>query len=146
MALGAVRAVQETGAAGKVIVVSVDGIPDGLEAVKQGSLAGTVTQYPEAMAYLAVEALVKKLNGESVPETIDSPVKLITKENLADAASVLQRQQQHLNPESWRTAPACPMSSALALRRHGYRQVSLKAHRQVAAVAEGDELSHRMWP
>ena len=37
------------------------------------------------MAYLAVEALVKKLNGESVPETIDSPIRLITKENLADA-------------------------------------------------------------
>ena len=85
MALGVVRAVQETGAAGRVIVVSVDGIPDALEAVKQGSLAGTVTQYPEAMAYLAVEALVKKLNGESVPETIDSPIKLITKENLTDA-------------------------------------------------------------
>jgi ABC-type sugar transport system substrate-binding protein len=85
MALGVVRAVQETGAAGKVLVVSVDGIPDGLEAVKQGSLAGTVTQYPEAMAYLAVEALVKKLNGENVPEKIDSPVKLITKDNLADA-------------------------------------------------------------
>ena len=65
--------------------MSVDGIPDALEAVKQGSLAGTVTQYPEAMAYLAVEALVKKLNGESVPEKIDSPIKLITKENLTDA-------------------------------------------------------------
>ena len=55
------------------------------EAVKQGSLAGTVMQYPEAMAYLAVEALIKKLDGESVPEKIDSPVKLITKDNLADA-------------------------------------------------------------
>ncbi len=85
MALGVVDAVQAAGATGKIIVVSVDGIPDGLEAVKQGSLAGTVMQYPEAMAYLAVEALIKKLNGESVPEKIDSPVKLITKDNLADA-------------------------------------------------------------
>jgi ABC-type sugar transport system substrate-binding protein len=85
MALGVIRAVQEAGAAGKVLVVSVDGIPDALEAVKQGSLAGTVTQYPEAMAYLAVETLVKKLNGAGVPQKIDSPIKLITKDNLADA-------------------------------------------------------------
>jgi ABC-type sugar transport system substrate-binding protein len=85
MALGVIRAVQEAGVAGKVMVISVDGIPDALEAIKQGSLAGTVTQYPEAMAYLAVETLLKKLNGESVPEKIDSPIKLITKDNLGDA-------------------------------------------------------------
>ena len=86
MALGVVRAVQEAGAAGKVIVVSVDGIPDAIEAVRQGSLAGTVAQYPDAMAYLAIETMVKKLKGEAVPEKIDSPIKLITKENLSDAA------------------------------------------------------------
>ena len=86
MALGVVRAVQEAGAAGKVIVVSVDGIPDAIDAVKQGSLAGTVAQYPDAMAYLAIETIIKKLKGEAVPEKIDSPIKLITKENLSDAA------------------------------------------------------------
>jgi ribose transport system substrate-binding protein len=86
MALGVVRAVQEAGAAGKVIVVSVDGIPDAIEAVKQGSLAGTVAQYPDAMAYLAIETMVKNLKGEAVAEKIDSPIKLITKENLSDAA------------------------------------------------------------
>ena len=85
MALGVVRAVQETGAAGKVIVVAVDGIPEAIDAVRQGSLAGTVAQYPDAMAYLAIEILVKKLNGETVPEKVDSPIKLITKDNLADA-------------------------------------------------------------
>jgi ABC-type sugar transport system substrate-binding protein len=77
--------VQESGATGKVIVVSVDGIPDAIEAVRQGSLAGTVAQYPDAMAYLAIETMVKKLEGEAVPEKIDSPVRLITKDNLSDA-------------------------------------------------------------
>jgi ABC-type sugar transport system substrate-binding protein len=86
MALGVVRAVQEAGAAGQVNVVSVDGIPDAIDAVKQGSLAGTVAQYPDAMAYLAIETIIKKLKGEAVPEKIDSPIKLITKENLSDAA------------------------------------------------------------
>ena len=85
MALGVVRAVQEAGAAGKVIVVSVDGIPDAVEAVKEGLLAGTVAQYPDAMAYLAIETMLKVLKGEAVPKTIDSPIKLITKDNLPDA-------------------------------------------------------------
>jgi ribose transport system substrate-binding protein len=85
MALGVVGAVQEEGVAGKVVVVSVDGIPEALEAVKQGSLAGTVAQYPDAMAYLAIETMVRALKGEPLPETIDSPIKLITKENLSEA-------------------------------------------------------------
>jgi ABC-type sugar transport system substrate-binding protein len=85
MALGVTRAVEEAGAAGKVMVVSVDGIPEAIDAVRQGSLAGTVAQYPDAMAYLAVEALLKALKGEALPEKIDSPIKLITKGNLADA-------------------------------------------------------------
>jgi ABC-type sugar transport system ATPase subunit len=65
--------------------VSVDGTADALDAVKQGQLAGTVAQYPDTMAYMAVEALVKKLNGETVPEKIDSPIKLITKDNVSEA-------------------------------------------------------------
>ena len=92
MALGVIRAVQEAGAAGKVIVVSVDGIPDAIEAVRQGSLAGTVAQYPDAMAYLAIETMVKKLKGEAVPEKIDSPIKLITKDNLSEAAKYFKEE------------------------------------------------------
>jgi len=92
MALGVVRAVQEAGAAGKVIVVSVDGIPEAIDAVRQGSLAGTVAQYPDAMAYLAIETMVKMLKGEAVPEKIDSPIKLITKENLSDAAKYFKEE------------------------------------------------------
>jgi ABC-type sugar transport system substrate-binding protein len=85
MALGVVDAVQAAGATGKVIVVSVDATPDALKAVKQDLLAGTVAQYPDAMAYMAIETMVKKLNGETVPEKIDAPIKLITKDNLSDA-------------------------------------------------------------
>jgi ABC-type sugar transport system substrate-binding protein len=85
MALGVVGAVQTAGATGKIIVVSVDGTPDAIDALKQGLLAGTVAQYPDAMAYTAIETLVKKLNGETVPEKIYSPIKLITKDNVSDA-------------------------------------------------------------
>jgi ABC-type sugar transport system substrate-binding protein len=85
MALGVVSALKTTGATGKIIVVSVDGIPDAIDALKQDLLAGTVAQYPDAMAYMAIEALVKKLNGEVVPQNIYAPIKLITKDNVSDA-------------------------------------------------------------
>ena len=85
MALGVVRPVQAAGATGKIIVVSVDGTPEAIDALKQGLLAGTVAQYPDAMAYMAIETLVKNLNGETVPEKIYSPIKLITKDNVSDA-------------------------------------------------------------
>ena len=83
--MAVVRAVQAAGATGKIIVVSVDGTPDAIDALKQGLLAGTVAQYPDAMAYMAIETLVKKLNGETVPEKLYSPIKLITKDNVSDA-------------------------------------------------------------
>jgi len=85
MALGVVSAVKTADATGKIVVVSVDGIPDAIEALKQGLLAGTVAQYPDAMAYMAIETLVKKLSGETVPQNIYAPIKLITKDNLSDA-------------------------------------------------------------
>jgi ABC-type sugar transport system substrate-binding protein len=87
MALGVAAAVQVAGATAKMTVVSVDGTPEAIDAVKQGLLAGTVAQYPDAMAYLAIEAMAKKLNGETVPAKIDSPVKLITKDNLLEAGT-----------------------------------------------------------
>jgi ABC-type sugar transport system substrate-binding protein len=85
MALGVVRAVQAAGATGKIMVVSVDGTPEAIDALKQGLLTGTVAQYPDAMAYMAIETMVKKLNGETVPEKIFSPIKLITNDNVSDA-------------------------------------------------------------
>jgi ribose transport system substrate-binding protein len=85
MALGVVSAMGTVGATGKVIIMSVDGTPEAIDALKQVQLAGTVAQYPDAMAYMSIETMAKKLNGETVPEKIYSPIKLITKDNLSDA-------------------------------------------------------------
>ncbi len=63
----------------------MDGTPDAIDALKQGLLTGTGAQYPDAMACMAIETMVKKLHGETVPEKISSPIKLITKDNLSDA-------------------------------------------------------------
>jgi ABC-type sugar transport system substrate-binding protein len=37
----------------------VDGTPDAIDALKQGLLTGTVAQHPDAMAYMAIETMVK---------------------------------------------------------------------------------------
>jgi ribose transport system substrate-binding protein len=92
MALGVLQSLKKADATSKIVVVSVDGIPEAIDAVKQGLLAGTVAQYPDAMAYLAIEAMIKTLKGEAVPEKIDSPIKLITKDNVSDAGSYFKDQ------------------------------------------------------
>lgn len=89
MALGAMRALDEQGRADEIIVTSVDAIPSALEAVEAGALGGTVAQYPEEMAVLAVEAALKVIQGRPVPPEIESPVVLIQAENIALASSQL---------------------------------------------------------
>jgi ribose transport system substrate-binding protein len=89
MGLGAVQAVEELNMAGDVLVVSVDAIPEALQAVEEGRLAGTVAQFPEEMAVLAVEAMRKVIQGRPVAPEIESPVVLISQENLEAAQSQL---------------------------------------------------------
>jgi ribose transport system substrate-binding protein len=82
MGLGAVEAVEAAGLSDQIVVLSVDAIPEALEAVAAGRLAGTVAQYPDEMAYLAIEALIKVIEGRPVAPFIESPVVLITAENM----------------------------------------------------------------
>ncbi len=84
MGLGAVEAVEAAGLADQIIVLSVDAIPEALEAVAAGRLAGTVAQFPDEMAYLAVESMIKLIEGRPVSPTMESPVMLITQANLAE--------------------------------------------------------------
>ena len=58
-------------------------------AVEEGRLAGTVAQYPDEMAVLAVEAMLKVLEGRPIAPEIDSPVVIITQDNLDTAGSQL---------------------------------------------------------
>ncbi len=82
MGLGALEALEAAGRADEVLVVSVDAIPEALDAVRAGRLAGTVAQYPDEMAYLAVEALIKVIEGRPVAPYIEAPVVMLTAENL----------------------------------------------------------------
>jgi len=81
LALGAAQAVRNAGVDG-VTIVGFDGDKAGLEAVKSGVLAATITQPTQGMGKLALESAIKLANGEEVPaEQLQEGV-LTTKENV----------------------------------------------------------------
>ncbi|MCI4041241.1 substrate-binding domain-containing protein [Streptomyces sp. TRM75563] len=83
MALGAVKALGDK--AGKsVSVVGFDGTPDGLKAVEAGTLYASVAQQPAELGKIAVQNAVRAAKDEKVESTVKVPVKVVTRENVAD--------------------------------------------------------------
>jgi ABC-type sugar transport system substrate-binding protein len=85
MALGAADAVQAAGRDGDVKVVGFDGIPEALTAIRRGSMSATVAQYPYTMGQLSIEACLAAVRGNPVPATVDAPVQVVSRENIARA-------------------------------------------------------------
>jgi ribose transport system substrate-binding protein len=79
-ALGALQALKAAGR-DDVIIVGFDAIPDAVEAVKNGEMAATAAQFPRVMGVVGVDLMVRHLNGEEVPELVDSGAMLVTGEN-----------------------------------------------------------------
>jgi len=85
MGLGIVKAIENTGLTGKIVVVSVDGNKDALQSVKDGGLSATVAQYPFAIGALGVQACEVATSGGTLPKTIESPTALVTADVASDA-------------------------------------------------------------
>lgn len=81
---GMLRALQGTGAAGKVRFVGFDSSPRLVEALQRGELQGLVLQNPFAMGYDGVKVMVSHLNGKEVPKRIDTGVTVATPDNMTD--------------------------------------------------------------
>ena len=84
MGLGAVKALEAAGLKSKVIVVSIDAIPDALQAVKKGSLDATVFQNAKQQGGKAIETAIKAAKGEKFDKEVLIPFQLVTKENLGE--------------------------------------------------------------
>lgn len=81
MALGAIQALVSK--AGKqVIVVGFDGTPDGLAAVQNGTMTGTVAQQPKVLGSTGVQDALTVIGGGKVEAKKKVDVKLITKDNV----------------------------------------------------------------
>jgi len=82
--LGLLGALRDNGLAGKVKFVGFDATPPLVEALQKGEINALVAQDPNKMGYLAVQTVLKKLNGETVEAIIDTGVRLITQDSLKD--------------------------------------------------------------
>ncbi|GLX52484.1 transporter [Streptomyces hygroscopicus subsp. hygroscopicus] len=82
MALGAIKALGSK-AGTSVPVVGFDGTPDGLNAVKTGTLYASVAQQPTQLGRIAVDNALKAAQGKKVEQVVKVPVKVVTKDNVA---------------------------------------------------------------
>ena len=80
--LGILRALQDTGYAGKVKFVGFDSSEKMIAALRAGELDGFVVQNPMNIGYLGVTTLVQHIRGQQVSGRIDTGSVLVTKENL----------------------------------------------------------------
>ncbi len=84
MAIGAAMALQQAGKAkGEVAIVGIDGLPDGLAAIRRGVLSASVFQDPKAQATQAVQAAVRMIKGEPIESEVWVPFELIKPEQVA---------------------------------------------------------------
>lgn len=79
MALGAVRAVASAKKLDSIKIYGIDATDDALAAVDKGEMAATVQQQPDLQIQTALQNAVKYLDGESLDELVNIPLKLITK-------------------------------------------------------------------
>lgn len=84
MAIGAAMALRQGGKArGEIPVIGIDGLPDGLAAIKRGDLAASVFQDPKAQATAAMQAAIKLIKGEPVESDVWVPYQLIRPDQVA---------------------------------------------------------------
>lgn len=82
-AIGVVKGVEESGATG-ITIVGFDSGKAQIDAIKSGVMAGAITQNPVGMGEELVKAAVAAIDGEEVPEIIDTGFFWYDKDNIDD--------------------------------------------------------------
>jgi ribose transport system substrate-binding protein len=68
----------------KLVIVGYDSGKQQKDAIRDGSMAGAITQNPVGIGYKTVEAAVKALKGEKLPKVIDTGFFWYDKSNIND--------------------------------------------------------------
>ena len=84
MGQGAIQAIEQGGFSGKVQVFDFDASSDDLQAIEDGTLTGTVAQYPNIQAETAIQCCLDVLAGEKLDAHTETKSMLVTKENLEE--------------------------------------------------------------
>ncbi len=81
---GALRALQESGRAGRIKFVGFDSSPKLVQGLEEGHIHGLVLQDPIKIGYMGVKQMVHHLQGKTIDKRIDTGVHLITPDNMSD--------------------------------------------------------------
>ena len=100
MAMGALAALKETGR--QTAVVSINGTPDAVAAVRRGELVATSSFDTFGFGCLVVEAAVRHGRGETVPRRIVLSAAIIDEANAAE----WDRPYEQRTPPEWANAVA----------------------------------------
>lgn len=73
----------------KTIFLGFDGQIPAAQAILEGKMTMSTAQNPYNMAYMAVDTMVKHLNGETVEPVVDSGYTIITKDNAQEHIDTL---------------------------------------------------------
>lgn len=83
-----VGAIQAIGNAGRkpddITLVGFDALPDEVDQILAGKEDASVAQFPAKMGSLGMDTLLAAVQGESVPELVDTGTEIVTAENAAE--------------------------------------------------------------
>lgn len=83
-AIGVVNAINELNMAGEITVVGFDSGQAQIDAIRDGVMAGAITQNPVNMGYETVQAAIRALEGESLDEETDTGYLWYDADNIDD--------------------------------------------------------------
>jgi ribose transport system substrate-binding protein len=95
---GMLRALQDSGRAGKIKVIGFDATDKLLDGLRKGELDGLVLQNPFKMGQLGVQAMAEHLAGRAQSESVDTGTVVATRENLESPEI---RDLIHLDFDRW---------------------------------------------
>jgi ribose transport system substrate-binding protein len=82
--IGAAKAVQKAGLAGKVVIIGWDAAPDEIKGVQDGVITALVVQNPFKMGYDSLNNLVKMIRTGAKVSNEDTGVTFVQKSNMND--------------------------------------------------------------
>ncbi len=80
-ALGALAAIESAGKSGRIRIISIDGLPEGRQAIKGGKIYADAIQHPDLIGEKTVEAITAYMSGEEVPAEILIPTDIYRQED-----------------------------------------------------------------
>jgi ABC-type sugar transport system substrate-binding protein len=83
--LGAIQSIDRAGRGpDDILLVGFDALPDEVKQITAGKEDASVAQFPAKMGEMGMDTLLKAVNGEDVPPTVDTGTEIVTKDNAGD--------------------------------------------------------------